>query len=515
MQVLTGQTKEQNPLTARSADEVDLLAAAELVARRFGPRAITLLTAGRLGSSDRWDGAHISANDAFAALPEAARKMARVALRRYRAVRADRPDFAAALDTLFPDAVAYLARCIKSVVADEARAARREPVAISLETPLAGAADPSSDLHLGDTLAETSASRLPEEALLESADRADFRAALGQALRGLPSNYLAALRRDIARERERRRGLLLEPESDRSRQTLCRARAALAKALLRECGADNPYIRLLMQQRSVRVRPKMHPSGRWTEERQESLLRRLMDTQWTERSEVHGEGRVEEAVVNDVTAASPIAPPSPEMRQAMRVLDLYTVDRPTPRTPAAAAHYERARALRKSGDLEGAVKSYRACYDAEPTFIEALNEIGVVYSQMGHLREALRIYLSIIERDPPGDHKFIAATNAADIYLTWFDSGRSKERNIELAIKYAQLAMTRPTPMRACNLILAYVKDRYYEDARQVLQSVLRDNPPRCPKERFLETLFQIRDPDLVAWWSWLDDEMSKEEGRQ
>ncbi len=216
-------------------------------------------------------------------------------------------------------------------------------------------------------------------------------------------------------------------------------------------------------------------------------------------------------MVNEVSAVGQAAPPSPELRQTMRVLDLYTVDQPRPKAPVAAELYARARALRQAGKLEEALKTYRACYDAEPTFIEALNEVGIMYSQLGNLRDALKVYLTIIERDAPGDHKYIAATNAADIYLTWFDAGRNKEKNIEQAIHYAKLAMRKPTPMRACNLLMAYVKDRYY-DARQVMDFVLKTNSPNCPAEKFLQTLFQIRDADLVAWWNWLDGEINKEQ---
>jgi len=94
----------------------------------------------------------------------------------------------------------------------------------------------------------------------------------------------------------------------------------------------------------------------------------------------------------------------------------------------------------------------------------------------------------------------------------WFDAGRNKERNIEQAIQYAKMAMEKPTPMRACNLLMAYVKDRYYEDARGVMDFVLKTNGQRCPAERFLQTLFQIRDADLVAWWNWLDEQLQEEQ---
>jgi tetratricopeptide (TPR) repeat protein len=293
---------------------------------------------------------------------------------------------------------------------------------------------------------------------------------------------------------------------------VCRARAALVTILKRECGEDNPFIRLLAQQRSSRVRRKPQPSAGWSGERQESLFRKLMQTGWAERAAARTDESVDEAVVNEVSKVSPAAPPSPELRQAMRVMDLYTVDQSRPKTPQALELYARARELRQAGKLEEALKHYRACYDAEPTFIEALNEVGVMYSQLGNLRDALKVYLTIIERDPPGEHKYIAATNAADIYLTWFDAGRNRERNIEQATHFAKLAMQKPTPMRACNLLLAYAKDRFYDDARQVMEFVLKTNSPSCPAEKFLQTLFQIRDADLVAWWSWLDAEIEKEQ---
>jgi len=144
-------------------------------------------------------------------------------------------------------------------------------------------------------------------------------------------------------------------------------------------------------------------------------------------------------------------------------------------------------------------------------FFAAYNEVGVLLSQMGNLREALKVYLKIIEDPNAGDHRFIAATNAADIYLTWYDAGRNRERNIERALHYAQIAMQKPTPMRACNLLLAFVKDKFYLEAQKVMETVLKNNLRECPAEKFLQTLFQIRDTDLVTWWSWLDGELGRE----
>ena len=72
------------------------------------------------------------------------------------------------------------------------------------------------------------------------------------------------------------------------------------------------------------------------------------------------------------------------------------------------------------------------------------------------------------------------------------------------------MAMEHPTPMRACNLLLAYVKDRYYKEAQQLMDSILQAELASCPGDRFLQTLFQIRDADLVAWLNWLDEELKQ-----
>lgn len=513
MEAVLAARKPGNEAVAGPGLAPDPVSVAEAVLRRYGPRAVSLLVNARALDDGRVLPPRLSANDCYVALDEACRKVARVACRRIGRAGGLRSgqDLGAALDSAFPDPVSYLARAIRSVVSDAARAERREPRTVSLETPIAAGADGMA-LRLADTIAEDRADRRPEDALLDRTDRSGFRSALLQAMERIPSNYLEALRRDLEREKQREAGGRTTPQSDRDRQTLCRARAALATILRRECGEDNPFVRLLANQRTNRVRPKPIPSNPWTGERQEQLFRRLLETPWAERAEETAEGAVDEAIVNDVTDASPVAPPSPELRRTLRVLDLYTVDRPEPRGVEARALYEQARAARQAGRLEEALRLYRACHEAEPEFVEALNEVGVMYSQLGQLREALRVYLGIIEREPASEHRYIAATNAADIYLTWFDAGRAKDRNIALAIRYATLAMERPTPMRACNLILALVKDRYFEEARDVLRRVLAANTERCPAEKFLRTLFQIRDPDLVAWWAWLDDQTTKEQ---
>jgi tetratricopeptide (TPR) repeat protein len=490
--------------------------AEEAVLKRFGARAITLLTRPRECEDGRVLPTRLSANDCYAALEEACRKMARVAVRKLESSGIPNGiPISESIAELFPDGAAYLARCIRSVISDAERLERRTVPVVSMDQEIRGY-EGEAGLSLKDTFASDCAEEQPEQAIIDRTDREAFRNCLAKALKTIPANYLAALQRDLDRERQRQHGEPLAPESDRERQTVCRARAALSTILKNECGLDNPFVRLLSQQRNSRVRNKTTKSANWSRERQEDLFRRLLQTPWHERAEApaaHADTDVEEAVVNEVgTPGKAAASPSPEMRQVMRVMDMYTLrDDPRAHSPDAQELYDRAFQARQAGKLEEAVKLYRAANAAEPAFLAALNEAGVLLSQMGNLRDALKIYLSIIDHPNAGTSRYIAATNAADIYLTWFDAGRNKEKNIERALWYARLAMEKPTPMRACNLLLACVKDRYYHEAQQVMDTVLRADAPECPAQKFLETLFQIRDADLVAWWNWLDGELGKE----
>ena len=498
-----------------AGNDIAPLEAAETIFRRFGARAISILTNARVLEDGRTLPPRLSANDCYVAMEESCRKMARVAVRKFEAdARLQAVGFSDALDAIFPDPPAYLTRCIRSVISDAERADRREVPTVSMDQPLGGGTGETA-LCLRDTIADKDDSSQPEEALLDQDDRVRFRRALATALKTIPANYLEALQRDMARGREREEGAKVAPESDRERQTVCRARAALSQILQRECGTDNPFVRLLAQQRSGRVRQKQTASGsQWTAERQSNLFKRLMSTSWQERGGdvAHPDDNIEEAIVNDVSTGKSLASPSPEMRQSMRVMDVYYFgDNPTSETLEAQEFYNQAQKARYSGKIEEGIRLYRAAYEREPRFFAALNEAGVLLMQTGNLRDALKVYLTIVEHYEAGDHKFIAATNAADVYLHWFDAGRNKERNIERATYYAKMAMQKPTPMRACNLILAYVKDKYYIEAQQVMDTVLHTKIAGCPADKFLQTLFQIRDADLIAWWSWLDSEMGKE----
>jgi len=49
-----------------------------------------------------------------------------------------------------------------------------------------------------------------------------------------------------------------------------------------------------------------------------------------------------------------------------------------------------------------------------------------------------------------------------------------------------------------------------YTEAQQLMDSILQADLKACPGEKFLQTLFQIRDADLVAWLNWLDGELKQ-----
>ena len=496
------------------------LEAAETIFRRFAPRAISILSNPRTLEDGRTLPARLSANDCYVAMEEACRKMARVALRKFEGdTTLEAIGFSDALDVIFPDPPAYLTRCIRSVVSDGERVTRREVPAVSMDQPIGFSGDGDNALCLRDTISDTDSNGQPETALLEQDDRQRFRSALNHALQSIPKNYLEALQRDMSRSREREEGARTAPESDKERQTVCRARAAVSEILKRECGLDNPFVRQLAQQRSGRVRQKPTAgknTANWTAEKQSHLFQRLLNTSWQDRAQsgANPDGNIEEAIVNDVSGSSNVASPSPEMRQSMRVMDMYYLNERKTENNDAQELYDQAETARHRGKIEEAMRLYRQAYELDPKYFAALNEVGLLLMQTGNLRDALKVYLTIVEHPEAGAIKYVAATNAADVYLHWFDAGRNKERNIERAAFYAKMAMRKPTPMRACNLILAYVKDRYYTEAQELMNTVLQSNLSGCPADKFLQTLFQIRDADLVSWWSWLDSEMGKDQVR-
>ena len=102
-----------------STGDADPVGVADQILRKFGPRAITMLTSGRVAAEGRALPARLSANDCYVALDEACRKMARVAIRKFRQDYAPHGrEIDESLQEIFPDPAAYLARAIKSVIAD-------------------------------------------------------------------------------------------------------------------------------------------------------------------------------------------------------------------------------------------------------------------------------------------------------------------------------------------------------------------------------------------------------------
>ena len=372
------------PAPRAEAVVVTPLEAAETIFRRFAPRAISILSNPRTLEDGRTLPPRLSANDCYVAMEEACRKMARVALRKFEGdTTLEAIGFFDALDVIFPDPPAYLTRCIRSVVSDGERITRREVPAVSMDQPIGYSGDGDNALCLRDTISDTDMGGQPEAALLEQDDRQNFRNALNHALQSIPKNYLEALQRDMARSREREDGAKTAPESDKERQTVCRARAAVSEILKRECGLDNPFVRQLAQQRSGRVRQKPtagKSTSHWTAEKQSHLFQRLLSTSWQERADQSKtsspDGNIEEAIVNDVSDSSNVAPPSPEMRQSMRVMDMYYLNERKTENNEAQEAYNQAEKRRHRGKIEEAMRLYRQAYELDPKYFAALNEVG-------------------------------------------------------------------------------------------------------------------------------------------
>jgi len=149
----------------------DPVQAAETILRRFGARAVSNLSQPRTLEDGRVLPPRLSANDGYVALEEACRKMARVAIRKFESdALLKSGSFSDALDQIFPDATAYLARCIRSVISDTERVVRRDVPTVSMDQPLAGG-DGGSTLTLGDTFATEETADQPEEALIDRDER--------------------------------------------------------------------------------------------------------------------------------------------------------------------------------------------------------------------------------------------------------------------------------------------------------------------------------------------------------
>ena len=113
--MFTQEAAQQNynsSLVKSSIQDVDEpIQAAETILRRFGARAISMLTTPRQTEDGKTIPARLSANDCYVTLEEACRKMARVALRKYQSeLRLQPMSYSEALDEIFPDPAAYLTR---------------------------------------------------------------------------------------------------------------------------------------------------------------------------------------------------------------------------------------------------------------------------------------------------------------------------------------------------------------------------------------------------------------------
>ncbi len=496
--------------TAANSHEIGLDDAVYVLLDLYGARAVNSLVSPRRMPDGKVFCPKLTANDCYSVLHEACRKMARVALRTYEDRFSSDISFGMALRFIFPDPIAYLGRAIRSVLSDAGRTERQQAPTVSLDTPISGSGELT--LCLKDLIADTSIDNQPEAALISSSERLEFSSGLLDAFNQLPANYRDALIADMERDRARERGAYQLPETDKERQVVCRARAAMHKILLKNCDLSNEYIQYLNRSRVSKTSSKKVVKTGWNAEKQENLFETMHAHYLSVVNSEHLEF-CSEAIVNEVNGVSPKRSPSTRMRNGTRVVDTFSLnDSPQTTNIAAQKLYETARDARYSGDLEGAVQQYRAAFAEDKTFYPAVVEAGVVLHQLGKLRDALQCFLAVLQHDDSSEERYLAATNAADIYLTWYDTGRNQEKNIENALSCARFAMQSPTPMRACNMILACVKDRYYQEAREVLETVLAANTDQCPADKFLNTLAHIKDADLYSWYNWLYNEFGKDD---
>ena len=188
---LTSQIKYDTPTANTVSKPValscDSLSISESILRQFGPRAITMLTAPRQAQDGSTFLPRLSANDAYAALQEACKKMARVtAARIAKDGLLSLMSLADAIRAAFPEPAAYLARCIRSVISDAERLSRHEPITLSLDAPLRRTVEGNS-FTLAEYLPETDFEKQPETAFLDASDRSQFRSALSIAIRKFQS----------------------------------------------------------------------------------------------------------------------------------------------------------------------------------------------------------------------------------------------------------------------------------------------------------------------------------------
>ena len=57
--------------------------------------------------------------------------------------------------------------------------------------------------------------------------------------------------------------------------------------------------------------------------------------------------------------------------------------------------------LHQSGDLEGAVRGYRACLAVDPSQIEIRSNLGAALSKLGRYQEAIEQYVEVLRAAPP------------------------------------------------------------------------------------------------------------------
>jgi tetratricopeptide (TPR) repeat protein len=89
--------------------------------------------------------------------------------------------------------------------------------------------------------------------------------------------------------------------------------------------------------------------------------------------------------------------------------------------------FARATQLQQSGDFDAAIRAYRDFLEAHPQNIEALSNLGAVYSKLGRYAEAIELYTRALEMD---SHNTVIPFNLG---LAYYKSAQIPEATAELA----------------------------------------------------------------------------------
>lgn len=139
--------------------------------------------------------------------------------------------------------------------------------------------------------------------------------------------------------------------------------------------------------------------------------------------------------------------------------------------------------LQERQDFEGAIGSYQKAILLDPSFVEAYNDLGIIYEAMGWTEEAQKVYLKAIEINPNYPNSY---SNLALLY----ESQKDYTHAILYWIKRAVLGDSSDPWAEAARKRLEDIA-RIYPETYSQIGSQYRDNLQRLGTSRSLSPEFQ------------------------